>query len=418
MISYREKQLITVQKMLQDNSKMMLENVYQPYEENMDLTLNLWRDIKSYDELVELAVDRGYNTYFRVEDLLTEEELAEIDRRKEEIDESFKKKTGIFNGVDLSFLALATALQCVRQYCLTPFQERMDDQTAAKKSGKAKEVSERKHRYYCPSLEEIMQSPVPFDANIGSNGVLKGGGKLGHRATAIGHDPVVGLVIGTANIATSTLTTWDMKSYHIETKDKRDCFKCNASTPKVLEYTRKKLFEEGTEGREKVVCSLLKEIAHLKSDIYSTNSLPFPIISTIDPKLSSKLADYGIDAGNVLTVGKQAVCAKFINFLIACLHRLCFPINGNLSEFEMGNKLYEVRTRKIILLSNLLASSSNLLYVALAQDPQKLDIGGMLITITRLFSDIRFISKIKQEYIESKINSQFEKELKELGISL
>lgn len=33
-------------------------------------------------------------------------------------------------------------------------------------------------------------------------------------------------------------------------------------------------------------------------------------------------------------------------------------------------------------------------------------------------SDIRFISKIKQEYIESKINSQFEKELKELGISL
>ena len=45
-------------------------------------------------------------------------------------------------------------------------------------------------------------------------------------------------------------------------------------------------------------------------------------------------------------------------------------------------------------------------------------IGGMLITIPRLFSDIRFISKIKQEYIESKINSQFEKELKELGISL
>ena len=45
-------------------------------------------------------------------------------------------------------------------------------------------------------------------------------------------------------------------------------------------------------------------------------------------------------------------------------------------------------------------------------------IGGMLITITRLFSDIRFISRIEQEYIENKINSQFEKELKELGISL
>ena len=38
--------------------------------------------------------------------------------------------------------------------------------------------------------------------------------------------------------------------------------------------------------------------------------------------------------------------------------------------------------------------------------------------MTKLLNYIRFISKIKQEYIESKINSQFEKELKELGISL
>ena len=82
----------------------------------------------------------------------------------------------------------------------------------------------------------------------------------------------------------------------------------------------------------------------------------------------------------------------------------------------MDNKLYEVRTRKILLLSNLLASSSNLVYVALTHDSKKLDVGGILVTITRLFSDIRFITKIKQEFIENKINSKFEQELEKLGI--
>lgn len=82
----------------------------------------------------------------------------------------------------------------------------------------------------------------------------------------------------------------------------------------------------------------------------------------------------------------------------------------------MDNKLYEVRTRKILLLSNLLASSSNLVYVALTHDAKKLDVGGILITITRLFSDVRFITKIKQEFIEDKINSKFEQELEKFGI--
>lgn len=75
----------------------------------------------------------------------------------------------------------------------------------------------------------------------------------------------------------------------------------------------KKIFNEGKEGKEKIICSLLKEIEHLQSDIYSKRSLPFPVISTIDPKFSSMLADYGIDAANVLDISKQAAGAALIN---------------------------------------------------------------------------------------------------------
>lgn len=59
MISYREKQLIAVQKMLQDNSRMMLEQTCS-LNKNNESNINLFRDIESYDELVELAIDNGY----------------------------------------------------------------------------------------------------------------------------------------------------------------------------------------------------------------------------------------------------------------------------------------------------------------------------------------------------------------------
>lgn len=50
MISYREKQLIAVQKMLQDNSRMMLEQTCS-LNKNNESNINLFRDIESYDEL-------------------------------------------------------------------------------------------------------------------------------------------------------------------------------------------------------------------------------------------------------------------------------------------------------------------------------------------------------------------------------
>lgn len=422
MISFREKELLMVQKMLQDDTGAMIEQALSILDSADDLAFcpeddaNDYKKVDTYDELVDLAREKGYHTYLRVEDILSPEELEEIDRRKDEIEQLFSKKTGIINKLDLSFLALAVGLQCVRQYVLSAFEERMDDQTAAKKvKGTEEEHSNRKHKYYCPSLDEVITNPVPFDANIGSNGALAGGGKLGHRATAIGHDPIVGLVIGTANIATSTLTTWDMRSFHIKTNNKRDVFGEDAYISKIFKYTKKKLFDEGPEGKAIVFTSLLKEIKHLQSDLNTKNSLPFPIVSTISPQLSSSLAEYGIDMANVVTVTKQATYAALINWLIGALHGLCIAKgHKDDADFEANKKLYEVRTRKILLLSNLLATTSNLIYVALTKDTKKLDVGGMLVTVSRLFMDVRFITRVKQEFIEGEINKQFEEELKEL----
>lgn len=332
-----------------------------------------------------------------------EKESQEVERVKKiaentgnilnNLDEQFCKATKL-SKLDMGFLFVAIGLQLIRQYLLTKFPERLDDKTAAASTwGHREEHSNRIHRYYNPSLEEIISNPVPFDANIGANGALSGAGSLGHRAKAIGHDPILGLVFGTANIATSTLTTSDLASYHIYTNEnKRDYFKSRARTRLVLSRTAEKVVSGGYEGKVIVATSLLKELVHLRSDLYTKNSLPIPIVSVIDPKKASLLANYGFDMANVVTVGKQASYAIFINTMIAMLHRMFF--DGKTDE-----KMYEVRTRKILMYSNAVATSSNLMVVATTRNMKNLDLGGLAVTITRLITDTKFIREVKQEFI-------------------
>lgn len=321
--------------------------------------------------------------------------LKETGKILSDLDDEFCRKTKLTK-MDASFLFTAIGLQIVRQYMVSKFPERIDDQKAAKQTkGHGEEHSNRHHRYYNPSLQEIISNPVPFDANIGANGALKGGGGMGHRVTAIGHDPLLGLIFGTANIATSTLTTSSFDSYHISTNEKgRDCFGNKARTDLVISYTVDKLLNGGTNGRKIVAASLMKEIIHLKSDIITDHSLPLPMISAIDPKVASDLATYGLDMMNVTTVGKQATYALVINNVIAMLHGLFMS-----DEDRKEKKLYEVRTRKILSYSNLVASSSNVAVVAVTKKMNYLDLGGLAVTLHRLITDRKFIRQVKEDFI-------------------
>lgn len=313
----------------------------------------------------------------------------------DDLDRQFCEKTGL-NATDTSILFLAIGLQIARQYLLTKFPIRLDDQTAAKNTlGHIEEHSNRRHGLYNPSLEEIITNPVPFDANVGANGALSGGGYMGHRVTAIGHDPLLGLIFGTANIATSTLTNSNFDSFHIYTgRLGRDEFNQRARTDLVLSCTMNKLLSGGLEGKKIVAVSLMKEVIHLRSDVNTTHSLPLPMVSAIDPKLASNLASYGLDMANVLAVAKQATYATMINTLIAMFHGM-FSDATTAAE----RKLYEVKTRKILSYSNAVASSSNLAVVVITRDFHLLDLGGLAVSIHRLITDAKFIRQVKEEFI-------------------
>lgn len=328
----------------------------------------------------------------------------------DDLDERFKKITGL-TGADIAFLFVATALQIVRQYLITAFPaERLDDKSAADAVKDALEKSNRKHRYYCPSLEEILTNPVPFDANMGASefpGALSGFGPLGHRGATIGHDPILGLIFGTANIATSTLTNWNLQSYHIysgtfgNAKGVHDIFNAKAKTSLVFAYTYDKLVNQGVEGKKIIGASLVKEIIHLKSDVHSKNSLPLPIVSTISPILAGELAKRGLDMANVVTVGKQALYSVTINTLIAFIHSLFYDPSTDLSKHQ-----YEVRTRKILSYSNIIASASNVVVSLCTENIKNLDLGGLAVTLFRFIGDSKFIDDVKRDFLKNELHNQ------------
>ena len=79
-----------------------------------------------------------------------------------------------------------------------------------------------------------------------------------------------------------------------------------------------------------------------------------------------------------------------------------------------NKNLYSVKTRKILSYSNLIASASNVIAVAIAAavgvssgNPEVvkkalnyLDIGGIMVTVYRVISDRNFICEVKKEFLE------------------
>lgn len=332
-----------------------------------------------------------------------------------DLDKQFEQATKL-NGIDITFLLFATALQCVRQYIIGTITQRTDDKTAAKNTkGDHKEHSDRMHQLYNPRLEEIVTNPVPYDTNFGSKAMGAGvGGGFTHRAKTLGHDPILGWIFGTMNIATSTMTvSTGLQSYHITTGqtirgDNRDLIAMNADTFKVFSYSQDKLLNQAENGKIIMGASLIKEAIHLKSDIYSTASLPLPFVSAISVDLARDLANYGIDMGNIIKVGAQASFAVLINILIAMIHGLYYDKN----EYSSWN-MYSVKTRRILSYSNTIASVSNVIAVAVAagigaatdnaamtkKSLNYLDVGGIMVTVYRLVNDSNFIKQVKQEFL-------------------
>jgi hypothetical protein len=97
--------------------------------------------------------------------------------------------------------------------------------------------------------------------------------------------------------------------------------------------------------------------------------------------------------------------------VIGIVHKMFYDPDKDGDDKE----LYECRTRKILLVSNAIASSGNIIYCACSEDWKKLDAGGILVSLYRLFSDVRFITRVKEQFIQSEIDKPLQEALDKLN---
>lgn len=364
-----------------------------------------------------------------LEDILSEEEIQGAFQELKEINDTFSKKTSIVNKTDLAFLAIATALQVAKSlvfpYVAEKFDygksfdpnERLDhnDKSIEKAHRDANDKFKDKHleKHGTGHWINILYQTVPYDITKGSADLgINMGGRY-HRMYTLGHDPVLGWIFGTANILTDCITFNNFHTNRISRVDPITGGKKMIITPEVVPMG--KMFSECYQDVKadylNLPAALFAQAQHLKSDEYTKLGLPVPLLSSINENFASKLYSENYDAlcfaRDMKIVGASFVVSKIFDIIITLTHGL-FRKEGE------DKDLFEVRTRKILLISNAIASTSTIINAAVTENPKNLDIGSLLNTVSHLFTDIRFIARIKQEFIENEISDRLQKEIQEI----
>ncbi|MGL5596194.1 MAG: hypothetical protein ACRDDH_19850, partial [Cetobacterium sp.] len=356
---------------------------------NSEEDLNFKTIDELYDRsLSEVEVNAAYKNY-----------LEDYER----IENEFRKITKL-DKLDVKFLFFATALQCLRQYLISNSKLRFDD--AEKGDAFVKRIVPRQY-------QDILLQSVPYDATQKSEinkGINLGIAGNNHRVTTLGHDPLLGWIFGTLNIMTNTLTKNDiMLSSHIVNKHPTTGNPIYIGESIFIGEVLKSSYEIIMEDKKMLPVCILRQALHFGSDNFTKMGLPLPVLNTVAPDISKDLMkNFQID---FYSVTRGIALSSIINLLIANIHALYYD-----EEKYKKKEIYEVKTRKILLLSNTISSVSNIVYTSITKDFEKLDVGGILVTIYRLISDTKFINNIKKEFVENKINEELEKQLKELNL--
>lgn len=347
------------------------------------------------------------------------ERVAEVAHHSREIldnlDAEFERQTGL-NGVDISFLFFATAMQCARIFL-------MNKLTQIENAGQGNKTEDAIHefqnkilkkfdngerlqptKYNAPLNQIIFGRGVPYDATaygteeMKALKIFKG---ANHRFATLGHDPVLGLIFGTTNILTNTITCTKspiISTFHVtyDSEIKNPKITAPASTIKALKYATDRCQDD----MKSVVAAVIKQILHIGTDLYTPKGIQLPGANLILSNTHVEELTKYISTGDVIKAGASAGLSVLINFLIATVHNLMYD------ETKYNDRdVYNVKTRKIIMYSNTIASASNLVWVGANMVAgnegaiKDLDIGGLIITINRLLTDTKFIRKVKEEFV-------------------
>ena len=444
---------------LTDNTYSAIEEAFSEYEKS----LNDESDITKYDifKAHEIITHNNWDRYYEnlseygagvgIEDdedpFLTALSIKEYEKLDAEVNAEFAKKTSIKNKIDLSFLAIAVALEVAKGLLYPMIAEKAgygnsfnpedrlhhNDKSIEQAHKKANDEYRDKNKQKNGQGKwiEFLYRTVPYDITKGTGEMpdvnLHGGA---HRQYTLGHDPILGWIFGTANILTDaiTISPGAIVANGVSKKKLASIMKmagirtCRVSRNPVMHVTQERIsmlemFQESykviRENPMNLPAAIFTEGQHLKSDINTKMGLPVPAVGVFNPDFASKLYSNNYDAlcfaRDLKIVGESAIVSIIIDTVIGLIHGLYYN-----PQKDGTRELYEVRTRKILLIANTIGTSSNLIFSFFSKRIKTLDIGGLIITLSHVFMDTRFLLKVKKEFVENRLYEKIEDEIKEL----
>ena len=448
-VKYKLLSIIADDSLTFDAVKEFLEPVEVSQLESISQKVQIAIEIDEEITEEELAANELFNTYITervANDIVNDQRVKEIissavkeyGENLDRIDYEFKQLTKLQDS-DAAFVFGATAFQILRiilinrltkielagkgslETSLKDLQKKIFD-PLDKTPGENRPLYASKHHI-------LTNRGVPYDATSFAdfnNDMFKG---ANHRFGTLGHDPLLGLIFGTANIMTNTITcppinsifkgidlfpktfnvTYDIggKNPHIVSADP---FGVSAQflTPLMLASAANRILVEP----DAAAAALIKQIIHIGTDLYTPMGIQLPFANLIlDKATTERLTSY-VNMGDIVKVGGQAAAAIAINWLVAALHG-CSLFNKD-DGTEFCSEMHQVRTKKILLISNSIATSSSVIQAAITKNPRNLDIGGAAVLIYRLFTDTKFISKLKQEFMTSELAKVYDQRVQGL----
>lgn len=237
---------------------------------------------------------------------------------------------------------------------------------------------------------------------------------------------VLSWIFGTANLMTRTVTGTDFKSYRVDDAGQpigdpistfdvlKDAYKCMTEDWKrlpaaiVAQYTRVR--NESPEAAEAMTAGLpvvaMPETEDAASAVLSAEQMTNELASGDLYKSQCETPTVG---GEVLAIGLQAALAKMINMIVSLVHGMLYD-----PKVDGDRQHYELRTRKILSLSNTLSSYGNVIYAAGTEQWYSLDIGGILVTMQRLYTDTDFFIAAMDDFISKEMDKKLENDLADI----
>ena len=150
--------------------------------------------------------------------------------------------------------------------------------------------------------------------------------------------------------------------------------------------------------------------------MYTPKGIQIPGANLVLSKKNAERLTKYISTGDIIKITSSAAIAIVINFIISVLHNLFYNENDDISR-----ELYNVRTRKILKVSNIIAESLNIVYVGssivigkqtgnpelIKEGMKRIDLGGYIVAVHQIVKSSLVQEKIRREYLENKLYDKF-----------